>query len=116
MSSPGSLPEGTYAVALHIESEAALRSLSERLSSNSIDHRLIIESEGPHAGEAMAIGIVPLDRKRVKKLLSMYPLIKSVRSSETRASRVMTSEAVGLNPTGRATSNVLVAQSVEYPE
>jgi hypothetical protein len=41
-----------------------------------IPNHLIIESDAPYSDQAMAIGIQPGDRKRLKKYLSRYPLLK----------------------------------------
>lgn len=75
-SSPGNLPSTTYAVALTCPDEASLRSLAERLSAAGVRHRAIIETEGPHAGQLMAIGCVPGTRGGLKKHLSSLPLLK----------------------------------------
>jgi Peptidyl-tRNA hydrolase PTH2 len=90
----------TYAVALQVPDEAELRALSARLAAGKIAHTLIIEEDPPYAGQAMAIGILPTDRKRLKPFLSTYALV----AQSGRAPRVMTSEAPGSNPGGRAIS------------
>lgn len=99
------ISEGTYAIALHIKTEAELRGLSDKLRAASIEHELIIESDAPHAGQAMAIGIRPMDRQRLKPLLSSYPLARSKAplAQSDRAPTVMTLGVGGLNPSGRAT-------------
>lgn len=99
------LAEGSYAIALHVKSEAELLALSKRLKTAAIDHALVVESDEPYSGQAMAIGINPMDRKPLKPLLSSYPLVRNAPVAQSdRAPRVMTSEAGGLNPSGRATS------------
>lgn len=100
-----SVSEGTYAIALHVASEEALRSLSVRLTTASIAHTLIIESDAPYSGQAMALGIKPADRKLLKPFLSSYPLVRlpAPVAQSDRASGVMTQKAGGLNPSGRAT-------------
>lgn len=76
-SSTGSLPAGTYAVALTVPDEAELRALASTLERAGLPHHLIIESDDPFAGQAMAIGLAPMDRKRLKPYLSKYPLLRA---------------------------------------
>lgn len=75
-SSPGNLPDSTYAVALTCADEVGLRSLAARLTAMGVRHRAIIESDGPYAGQLMAIGCSPGPRKELRKHLSMLPLLK----------------------------------------
>ena len=91
--------EGTYAIALHVKCEADLRALSERLTTAAIEHALIVESDPPFAGQAMAIGVKPTDRKQLKPFLSSYALV----AQPDRAAGVMTRQAGGLNPPERST-------------
>jgi hypothetical protein len=92
------LSEGSYAIALHAKDEVALRALSARLTAGGIEHRLIVESDPPYSGQAMAIGVRPMDRKRLKPFLSTFALV----AQSGRAPRVMTSEVSGSNPAQRA--------------
>lgn len=75
-SSPGDLPHGTYAIALHAKDESELKKLSEALSKAYVVHTPIIESDAPYSGQMTAIGVFPGDRRKLKKLLSSYPLVK----------------------------------------
>lgn len=75
-SSPGDLPDGSYAVALCVKDEASLRSLAETLARAGLPRHLIVEADAPYTGQAMAIGIAPMDRRRLKRYLSRYPLLK----------------------------------------
>lgn len=75
-SSPGQLPENTYAVALAAENEEDLLVLEFKLKRAGIPHKTIREPDEPYLGAAMAIGIVPCGRSTVRKLLSRFPLIK----------------------------------------
>lgn len=75
-SSPGGLPSGTYAIALHARDEAHLESIAGFLQAAGIAHVVIRETDGPHAGQIMSIGIVPCDRQIVRRLLSSLPLVK----------------------------------------
>lgn len=74
-SSPGDLPEGTYAVALAAKSEKHLEFLEEKLRRLAIPHVAIREPDRDH--ELMAIGIEPVaDRKLVKKVTGNLALIR----------------------------------------
>lgn len=75
-SSPGNLPRSTYAVALTCPDEAAMRSLADRLTATGVCHCAIIETEGEHAGQLMAIGVRPAPREEVRRNLSSLPLLK----------------------------------------
>jgi peptidyl-tRNA hydrolase len=73
-SSPGNLPKGTYAVALTVADEAELRELHARLSAACVPHATIIETDGEHAGQMMAIGVAPGDRQLLRRYFSSLPL------------------------------------------
>ncbi len=75
-SSPGGLPEHVHAVALTTPNEAALRVVWERLKLNNIPHRAIIECDGNHAGQIMAIGCAPALRSTLRRYLSSLPLLR----------------------------------------
>mgnify|MGYP000913997715 CR=1 FL=1 len=75
-SSPGDLPPGTFAIALTVPDEPALRALARRLGMAEILHRGIYEVDEPWNGQMMAIGIAPARRSVLKKLLSELPLLK----------------------------------------
>lgn len=75
-SSPGNLPDGTFAIALAAKDEHDLCALAARLKLAGIERHLIIEVDPPYTNQAMAIGIPPMDRRLLKKLLSSYPLLK----------------------------------------
>jgi hypothetical protein len=76
-SSPGDLPQNTFAVALAAKSEGHLVFLEEKLRRFSIPHHAIREPDSPWDGALMAIGIRPVaDRKLVKKVTSGLPLLK----------------------------------------
>ncbi len=71
------VPPGTVAVALAARDAAHLESLAEELHELDLSHRMVVEAEGPHAGQAMAIGLEPLvDRARAGRVLSSLPLIR----------------------------------------
>ena len=75
-SSPGGLPSTTSAVALTCPDEASLRELGRRLSASGVRHRAILESEGLHAGQLMAIGVEPAGKEALRKHLSSLPLLR----------------------------------------
>jgi hypothetical protein len=82
-----------------------LRSLSVRLADANVRHALVVEADAPYAGQAMAIGIEPMDRKLLKPLLSSYPLARHAPLAQPdRAVGVMTRQVGSLNLSGRATS------------
>lgn len=57
--------------------EAALRQLAEALGQHDLAHTLIVEEDGPYAGQAMALGIRPsVDRSAIRKVTSALPLVK----------------------------------------
>lgn len=57
--------------------EASLRQLAEALGQRDLVHALIVEEDGPHAGQAMAIGIRPtVDRAAIRRCTSALPLVK----------------------------------------
>lgn len=70
------LPEHVHAVALTCPDEAALRAVWAKLKANKVGHRAIVECDGPHAGQLMAIGCHPAKKKEIHKLLSSLPLLK----------------------------------------
>jgi peptidyl-tRNA hydrolase len=76
-SSPGGLPENTFAVALAAKSEEHLLHLEEKLRRLSIPHAAIREPDAPWDGALMAIGLAPVaDRNQVKKVTSSLPLLR----------------------------------------
>jgi NADPH-dependent 2,4-dienoyl-CoA reductase/sulfur reductase-like enzyme len=93
------IPDGTYAIALHVPDEPALRGLAARLKDAGIDHVLVIEEDKPYAGQAMAIGIAPAERRLLKPFLSPYALV----AQPGRAAGVMTQQVAGSNPAERST-------------
>lgn len=72
----GPVPEHTHAVALHCRDEAHLREVWARLQGAGVKHTAILECDGEHAGELMALGCAPAPRKEVRKLLSSLPLVR----------------------------------------
>lgn len=75
-SSPGNLPEDTFAVALSAKSEMELLALEKKLIAKKIPHAAIREPDAPWCGQLMAIGIAPCDRSLVKKEVANLALLK----------------------------------------
>ncbi len=75
-SSPGDLPDGVYAIALHAKDMAHLFQVACLLAKNHIKHKLIIESDAPYEGQLMAIGIAPMERGKIG------PLLKELKSAK----------------------------------
>jgi hypothetical protein len=76
-SSPARLPPCSIAVALAARDESHIRELAAMLSSHDIAHHVVLETEGRHAGQAMAIGLEPTrDRARIRKAVSALPLVR----------------------------------------
>lgn len=71
------VPPGTFAVALATADQAELEQLRDKLAELGIEHSAIVETQGEHAGELMAIGVQPLrDRNTIRKAVSSLPLVK----------------------------------------
>lgn len=71
------LPDGTIVVALAVPNESTLRQVAEALGRHSQTYKLITETEGPWAHQAMAIGVEPTqDRAAVRKAVSALPLVR----------------------------------------
>jgi hypothetical protein len=51
--------------------------LRRALALAQLDHKLIVENDGPWADQAMAIGVKPTtDRAAVRKVVSALPLVR----------------------------------------
>lgn len=72
----GDFPYGTYAIALQAKDRHHLAEISCLLLQAKIPHKRIFESDAPYDGELMAIGIYPMERDVIRKLLSNLPLVK----------------------------------------
>jgi sirohydrochlorin ferrochelatase len=67
----------TIVVALSVPDERALREVVRALGGLSVDHHLVVEDSGPFAGQATAVGVVPIaDRSAVRKAVSSLPLVR----------------------------------------
>ena len=75
--SPGGLPEGTYAVVLAVPDIRGLLDVRAALADAEIPYKLICEPDSPHNGAPTALGLVPTtDRRAVRRVLGRLPLLK----------------------------------------
>lgn len=71
------LGDGTIAVVLHVPTENTLRDIARALGDRSLTHKLVVETDGEYAGQAMAIGVQPTtDRAAIRKVVSALPLVR----------------------------------------
>jgi hypothetical protein len=60
-----------------VPDEPTLLGLRRALALAQLDHKLIVENDGPWADQAMAIGVKPTtDRAAVRKVVSALPLVR----------------------------------------
>lgn len=72
-SSDGKHKQGTYAIVLHARDQEHLRQIGWELFKSGIKVTLIHEPDAPWNGALMAIGCEPMERERIKPLLSSIP-------------------------------------------
>lgn len=70
------VPPHTFAVALKARDEAQLVEIHARLVADGVSCVLVREPDSPWNGAAMAIGVSPCGRSRVRKHLSQLPLLR----------------------------------------
>jgi hypothetical protein len=75
-SSPGNIPEGTFAIVLGAKDETSLCTLREQLIAKHVPFSGITEDMNPYNGQLMSIGIIPMLRSVGRKLFSSYPLYR----------------------------------------
>lgn len=75
-SSPGNLPEGTYAIVLTAADEDSLMALGARLIRARVRFVPIFEPDAPFNGALMALGICPRRKEELRRHLSALPLLK----------------------------------------
>lgn len=73
-SSPGNLPEGTYAVVLAVPDEDALHREAKRLKSRGVDFVAIKEPD--QNNELMALGLKPARKEDIRRHVSCLPLLR----------------------------------------
>lgn len=75
-SSPGGLPEDTFAIVLAVSSEIALLRERDRLRAAGVQLVEIREPDAPHHGALMALGLRPARKEDLRKHVSQLPLLK----------------------------------------
>ncbi len=95
-SSPGDLPEGTYAIVLGVPDETALRGVLARLTLSQLAWRAIYEPDWDN--QLMAIGVAPVLRSIGRKTLSCLPLFRGSTFVEVAQVRAPEREDAGSNP------------------
>jgi hypothetical protein len=71
------VPPGTFAVALATADQTELEQVRDRLTELGVPFSAVVETQGEHAGQLMAIGVEPLrDRAQIRKAVSSLPLVK----------------------------------------
>lgn len=76
-SSPGGIPEGTFAVCLGAQDEDQLLELERKLIASNIKHTAVREPDAPYNGALMAIGIEPVeDRTVLRPITGNLPLLR----------------------------------------
>jgi hypothetical protein len=76
-SSDGTLAPGTYAVALGVPDEPALKALADHLESLGVPIHRVEEATGKYAGQLMALGVEPGPKSERGRHLSHLPLLKA---------------------------------------
>jgi hypothetical protein len=75
-SSPGSLPSGTFAIALAVADEPALTREAERLRARGVSFVEVREDDAPYDGALMALGLMPGRREDLRRHVSSLPTLK----------------------------------------
>lgn len=75
-SSPGDLPEDTFAIVLAAADEAALARERDRLRAAGVQLVEIHEPDAPHSGALMALGLRPARKEDLRRHVSQLPLLK----------------------------------------
>lgn len=61
---------------LAASSEQQLRAIAARLAVAGVPHKLVVENDEPYTGQAMAIGVTPGERSKLKKYFTKLPLLQ----------------------------------------
>lgn len=75
-SSPGNLPEGTYAIALQARDEVHLALIAKRLRLAGVRFTMIREPDAPYRGALMALGLHPARKEELRRHLSDVPKLR----------------------------------------
>lgn len=73
---------GCTAVVLEARNEAHLRKISLTLDDSDLLYVGVFESDGPYAGQMMALGLVPVEREKAAGLLGELQTLKSLTTPE----------------------------------
>ena len=86
-------PQGVHVVVLSVPSEAELRVVSARLLAQESAQTLVVETDEPYRGQAMAIGCeLVRDREPLRRALSSLPLLRTSIHQENRSARARASQ------------------------
>lgn len=72
----GPAPGNTHVCALVAETSADLEALAGRLAAAGIHYVLIREPDEPYNGAAVALGIEPMERERVRPLVADFKVLR----------------------------------------
>jgi hypothetical protein len=75
-SSPGNLPNSTFAVVLAVSDEAALHKAAAFLKSKGVTFVEVTEPDPPWNGQLMALGFQPKPKEELYRYLSTFPLLR----------------------------------------
>ena len=75
-SSPGNLAPDTHVVVLAARDEAHLARVGDRLTKAGLPVKLVYEPDPPYGGQLMAVGVVPMKKEVVRRLVSELPLLR----------------------------------------
>lgn len=98
-SATGPVPPDTFAIVLAVPGEAQLMELASKIAEAGLEHRVIVETDGPHAGQAMTIGVRPDRRSALRRHFSSLPLFGRVAQSRAPGA---TPEVAGSRPASPA--------------
>jgi hypothetical protein len=116
-SSPGQLPDGTFAVVLAAPSEGSLSDIACRLTVAGVPHVQVREPDAPYCGQLMAVGLEPAPRWVGRRWLSGVPLFRGSTHAgvaQSRAPVEVRQEVDGSRPSPGTTR--VHGSEVEHPE
>lgn len=75
-SSPGNLPEDTYAVVLAAWDELHIALIADALEARGVALTRVRETEPPYSGALMALGLAPARKETLRRHVSQLPLLR----------------------------------------
>lgn len=75
-SSPGNLPDGTFAVVLAVPDEASIENVARDLRSRGVRLVEVREPDPPWGNQLMALGLLPERKEDLRRHLSTLPLLR----------------------------------------